>query len=94
MQHDPLLYVDVMGLYQYVGNMPTGKMDPLGKECESGGDKCDASKNPFDNSCNYCGANGGGGFLILEANYLIKLVITMIDAITTIMLPTKEKEVK
>ena len=37
---------------------------------------------------------GGGGFLILEANYLIKLVITMIDAITTIMLPTKEKEVK
>ena len=62
MQHDPLLYVDAMGLYQYVGNMPTGKMDPLGKECESGGDKCDASKNPFDNSCNYCGANGGRRF--------------------------------
>ncbi len=30
MQHDPLLYVDAMGLYHYVGNMPTGMVDPWG----------------------------------------------------------------
>ena len=30
MQHDPLLYVDAMGLYHYVGNMPTGMVDPKG----------------------------------------------------------------
>ena len=36
MQHDPLLYVDAMGLYHYVGNMPTGMVDPWGKQ--SGGD--------------------------------------------------------
>lgn len=32
MQHDPLLYVDAMGLYHYVGNMPTGMVDPRGEE--------------------------------------------------------------
>lgn len=30
MQHDPLLYVDAMGLYHYVGNMPTILVDPWG----------------------------------------------------------------
>lgn len=35
MQHDPLLYVDAMGLYHYVGNMPTMMVDPRGMEdCE------------------------------------------------------------
>lgn len=32
MQHDPMLYVDAMGLYHYVGNMPTGMVDPKGGE--------------------------------------------------------------
>lgn len=31
MQHDPLLYVDAMGLYHYVGNMPTMMVDPSGE---------------------------------------------------------------
>ena len=31
MQQDPLLYVDAMGLYHYVNNMPTGMVDPKGK---------------------------------------------------------------
>lgn len=31
MQHDPLLYVDAMGLYHYVGNMPTRMVDPRGE---------------------------------------------------------------
>lgn len=30
-QHDPLLYVDAMGLYHYVGNRPTGMVDPWGQ---------------------------------------------------------------
>lgn len=30
MQHDPLLYVDAMGLYHYVGNMPSRMVDPRG----------------------------------------------------------------
>jgi RHS repeat-associated protein len=30
MQHDPLLYADAMGLYQYVENMPTRMVDPWG----------------------------------------------------------------
>lgn len=32
MQHDPLLYVDAMGLYHYVGNMPTKMVDPSGED--------------------------------------------------------------
>ncbi|MCR4826566.1 MAG: hypothetical protein K5882_06400 [Bacteroidales bacterium] len=31
MQHDPMLYVDAMGLYHYVGNMPTRMVDPSGE---------------------------------------------------------------
>lgn len=31
MQQDPLLYVDAMGLYHYVNNMPTMMVDPWGK---------------------------------------------------------------
>ena len=35
MQHDPLMYLDAMGLYHYVGNMPTMMVDPNGLEgCE------------------------------------------------------------
>ncbi len=30
MQHDPSLYVDAMGLYHYVDNMPITKLDPWG----------------------------------------------------------------
>lgn len=30
MQQDPMLYVDAMGLYHYVGNMPTRMVDPKG----------------------------------------------------------------
>lgn len=30
MQHDPLLYVDAMGLYHYVSNKPTTMVDPWG----------------------------------------------------------------
>lgn len=33
MQHDPLLYVDGMGLYHYVSNMPTAMVDPWGRSC-------------------------------------------------------------
>lgn len=32
MQQDPLLYVDAMGLYHYVGNMPTRMVDPWGED--------------------------------------------------------------
>ncbi len=32
MQHDPMLYVDAMGLYHYVGNMPMRMGDPWGKD--------------------------------------------------------------
>ena len=31
MQQDPMLYVDAMGLYHYVGNMPTMMVDPNGQ---------------------------------------------------------------
>ena len=34
MQHDPLLYVDAMGLYHYVGNRPTRMVDPFGRQSE------------------------------------------------------------
>jgi RHS repeat-associated protein len=32
MQHDPLMYVDGFGLYEYVGNMPTQRVDCFGLE--------------------------------------------------------------
>lgn len=58
MQHDPLMYVDELNLYSYVGNMPLIYVDPSGKKEKDCDDKCNAAKNHFNNSCNYCGAEG------------------------------------
>ena len=62
MQHDPLLYVDEYNLYGYVGNMSTKYIDPSGNEEKDCDDKCNAANNKFNNSCNYCGAEGGTRF--------------------------------
>ena len=61
MQYDPLMYLDGMNLYSYVGNMPITMLDPRGEKKEScdNDDKCHAANHDFDWRCHYCGAEGG-----------------------------------
>ena len=62
-QYDPLRYVDGMNMYSYVNNMSILMVDPDGKEKKScDNDQCKASKNKYNEKCEYCGADGGMRF--------------------------------